>query len=226
MRKLIILVAALGLGAGSLGPALAHITVNPRSAPKGSFAKLAFRTPNERDTARTVKVEVTFPDDAPIPFVSVRPVPGWTTAVEKRTLDTPVEVHGTPVTEAVSKVTWSGGSFGAGEFQEFEVSAGPLPSDADELMFRALQTYDNGEIVRWIEPTPPSGEEPDHPAPVLTLTAATGDHGGAPAGADTSDDDGDDATTLPTVLSIAALVVALVAGGVALGARRRATPTS
>ena len=38
----------------------------------------------------------------------------------------------------------------------------------DTVDFKALQTYNNGDIVRWIEPTPAGGEEPEHPAPVLT----------------------------------------------------------
>ena len=54
-------------------------------------------------------------------------------------------------------------------------------------MFKATQTYSNGEEVAWIEDTPASGEEPEHPAPVLKLTAATGDeHGASGAESDTS----------------------------------------
>jgi periplasmic copper chaperone A len=50
------------------------------------------------------------------------------------------------------------------------VSVGPLPSDVDSLVFKALQTYDNGEVVRWIEEETPGGAEPERPAPVLKLT--------------------------------------------------------
>jgi hypothetical protein len=31
------------------------------------------------------------------------------------------------------------------------------------------QTYSDGEVVRWIDSTPKSGEEPEHPAPTLEL---------------------------------------------------------
>ena len=44
----------------------------------------------------------------------------------------------------------------------------PIPS----LEFAAVQTYSDGEVVRWIEPTPASGEEPERPTPTLTLQAA------------------------------------------------------
>lgn len=40
------------------------------------------------------------------------------------------------------------------------------------MTFLAVQTYDSGEVVRWIEPTPEGGEEPESPAPVLSMTGA------------------------------------------------------
>jgi len=156
------------------GPALAHVSVNPGEAAQGSFQELAFRVPNERDDAGTTKVEVAFPTDHPIAFVSVKPLPGWTAKVDKTKLATPLKSDDGEVTEAVSKVTWSGGTIKPGEYQDFDVSAGPLPEGVDKLEFKALQTYANGEVVRWIQSTPEGGEEPENPAPTLTLTAATG----------------------------------------------------
>jgi uncharacterized protein YcnI len=212
--------------------ASAHVTVNPSEAPKGGFSKLSFRVPNEKDDASTTQVEVNFPEDAPIAFVSVRPVPGWEASVETTPLETPVEAEGTEITEAVSKITWSGGEIAPGQFQEFDVSAGPLPEDADSLMFPSLQTYSDGDVVRWIEETPEGGEEPEFPAPVLTLvegsgdehgaeTATTvaddggdeGDDGSAAAATDDGDGDGDDDGT--DALTIVALIVGIV--GVLLG---------
>jgi periplasmic copper chaperone A len=152
--------------------ASAHIIVDPGEAAKGSFTKLAFRVANERDDAGTTTFEVNFPTDHPIAFLSVRPRPGWTYEVERTQLDEPIDAEGEELTEVVSKVTWTGGPISAGEFDDFEVSAGPLPEDVDELVFPSLQTYDDGEVVRWIDPTPPGGEEPEHPAPVLRLVDA------------------------------------------------------
>jgi periplasmic copper chaperone A len=38
-------------------------------------------------------------------------------------------------------------------------------SAVDRIVFKALQTYSDGDVVRWIE-EPVAGEpEPDHPAP-------------------------------------------------------------
>jgi uncharacterized protein YcnI len=171
-RTLLIVLAA---GAALVLPAttaFAHVTVNPREATQGRYAKLAFRVPNERDNAGTTKLEVNFPADHPFASVSVRPQAGWTYAVDKITLATPIKVHDNEISDAVSKITWTGGVIKPNEFNEFEVSVGPLPSEVDSLTFKALQTYDNGEIVRWIEEETPGGPEPERPAPVLRLTKA------------------------------------------------------
>ena len=170
------LLVALAAGAAVVLPATSafgHVTVNPREATQGGYAKLAFRVPNERDNAGTTKLEINFPTDHPFASVNVRPQAGWTYAVEKAKLAVPIKSHDTEITEAVSKITWSGGTIKPGEFNEFEVSVGPLPSDVDSLIFKALQTYSNGEIVRWIEEATPGGGEPERPAPVLKLTKAT-----------------------------------------------------
>jgi hypothetical protein len=47
----------------------------------------------------------------------------------------------------------------------------------NQLQFKASQTYSDGEVVQWIEPTVKGGAEPAHPAPVLTLTKASKSHG-------------------------------------------------
>ncbi|MEH1124915.1 YcnI family copper-binding membrane protein [Micromonospora sp. CPCC 206061] len=191
--------AVAGLGIG-VGPASAHVTVNPREATQGGYAKLAFRVPNERDNASTVKVEVTIPTQTAIASVSTRPTPGWTATVERTKLATPLKVHDSEVTEAVSKITWTaapGNEVKPGQFQEFEVSAGPLP-EVDRITFKALQTYSNGEVVRWIEEPQAGQEEPEHPAPILKLTKAAAQPAGTGAAvvnanadlADTSSDDG------------------------------------
>ncbi|MFE3676778.1 YcnI family copper-binding membrane protein [Streptomyces griseus] len=167
------------------GPAAAHVSVQPvGEAAKGGYATLNFKVPNERDQASTVKLEVNFPADHPLSSVTPQAVPGWKIDITKSKLDKPLEVHGKKITEAVSKVTWTAdeGEIAPGYFQQFPVSVGALPVDADQLVFKAIQTYDNKEVVRWIEEPTAGGEEPDSPAPVLKLTAAAEDgHGGGAA---------------------------------------------
>lgn len=197
------LAGALALVVAVATPAGAHVTVQPGEAPRGGFAKLTFRVPNEHDTASTTSVEVSFPTDHVIASARTKPVPGWTAAIDK-------------TEEAVIKITWSGGRIAPGEFQEFDVSL-RLPEEGDALVFPSVQTYDNGDIVRWIEETPEGGEEPEHPAPVLTLTA--GEDGGDGHGSETTaaedgnhdDDTGDDGDDDSDALPVVSLVVALLA---------------
>lgn len=166
------------------GPAFAHVTVQPGEAEKGGYSTIAFKVPNERDDASTVKLEVTMPADHPLASVMPKPVPGWDVEVTTSELDKPVEMHGKKIDEAVTKVTWTGGKVEPGTFQEFPLSVGQLPEDADQLVFKALQTYDNKEVVRWIEPPAKDGGEPEDPAPVLRLTEPADGAGGHSHGAD------------------------------------------
>ncbi|MFD0353464.1 YcnI family protein [Streptomyces sp. NPDC127110] len=177
---------AAALAAGTVlalsGTAFAHVSVQPAGeAAKGGYATLNFKVPNERDNASTTQLEVNFPADQPLTSVMPQELPGWTSTVEKTKLDKPLTVHGKQINEVVTKVTWTGGKIEPGKFQQFPVSVGKLPENADKMVFKAIQTYDNNEVVRWIEEPKEGAPEPQTPAPVLKLTAAKGadDHGAA-----------------------------------------------
>ncbi|WP_055478609.1 YcnI family copper-binding membrane protein [Sphaerimonospora mesophila] len=174
---------ALALALGLAFPAFAHVSIQPGTATQGGWTKIAFRVPNERDNASTSKIEVEFPTDHPLPFVSVRPVQGWDVKVTRGELPAPVvNDDGDKVTESVLKITWSGGKINPGEFQEFEASLGPLPKSVDQLQFPTVQTYTNGEVVKWADAPKADGSEADHPVPVLKLVAPAegeGDQHGA-----------------------------------------------
>ncbi|MFC9222984.1 YcnI family protein [Streptomyces hygroscopicus] len=229
-----------GLVLLAAGPAFAHVSVQPGEAEKGGYSTINFKVPNERDDASTVKLEVTLPSDHPLASVMPQPVPGWDIKVTKSKLAKPVESHGEKINEAVTKVTWSGGKIEPGMFQQFPVSVGQLPEDADQMVFKALQTYDNKEVVRWIEEPKEGAAEPENPAPVLKLVdpakgadgqgadAASGKAKDATAGSEaaasdaSNDKDGSDTTA--RVLGIAGIVIgaAGVAFGVVAGRRRSA----
>jgi uncharacterized protein YcnI len=168
------LAVAVGLATlACAGTASAHVTADPEQAEQGGYAKIAFRVPNERPDSGTVKLTVTLPADHPLTSMRTKPVPGWTAQVQKARLDHPVEVEGTQVTEAVRSITWTaqpGTRIGPDEFAEFEVSMGKLPTDTRQLVFPTDQTYESGEVVSWNAPPPAEGaEEPEHPAPSVTL---------------------------------------------------------
>ncbi|WP_367322051.1 YcnI family protein [Streptomyces sp. HUAS ZL42] len=240
-------IAAAAAVAGSAvlvlsSPAFAHVTVAAEgTAAKGGYAVVDFKVPNERDNASTTKLEVTFPTDHPVASVMPEPITGWKIEVTKSKPAKPLELHGEKISEAVSKVTWTATGKGVepGYFQKFPVSVGPLPEDADELVFKAIQTYSNNEVVRWIEVQEDGAKEPENPAPVLALSAASEDghsHGSTTAAdaSDESDDakaaastteaaaDSDSGDTTARVLGVVGIVVgaAGVAYGVTAGRRR------
>ncbi|MFJ9004873.1 YcnI family protein [Streptomyces canus] len=220
-------------------PAFAHVSVQAEgTAAKGGYAVVDFKVPNERDNASTTKLEVNFPTDHPLASVMPEPMAGWKIEVTKSKLAKPLELHGEQITEAVSKVTWTAAGKDSGiqpgYFEKFPVSIGALPENADELVFKAIQTYSNKEVVRWIEVQEDGAEEPETPAPVLALSAASedGHHGSTAAeeadvktenaAATTETDAGDSSDTTARVLGVVGIVVGAlgVAYGVLAGRRR------
>jgi uncharacterized protein len=205
--------------------AAAHVTLQPSTAPAGQFVRLDVRVPNEQDKASTNKVSVQFPDG--FIFASYEPVPGWTVKVKKSKLTTPVKAEGETFTEQVSEMTWTGsgseGKIGPGQFQDFGLSVQIPDKAGTKLTFKAIQTYDNGDVVRWI-----GAEGSEEPAPIVTVTAAaSGDSGTASTGsADEEKSSSDESSSDDSkTLAIIALVVGglgLLLGGFALNRARRA----
>jgi hypothetical protein len=136
----------------------------------------------------------------------------------------------------VSQVTWFGGQILPGQYQDFSLSADPLPEAPTTLVFKALQGYSNGDVVRWIDVAQPGQPEPEHLAPVLTVTQAAAtpspqstqstqstsdmpgmaDNGGASGGSDGSSGKG--VAWLALGVSVIAL---LVTAGSLVASRRR-----
>ncbi len=220
MKKFIALAAVAAGLLGVASPATAHVTLQPTEAPADGFTRLNVRVPNERDNASTTKVRVQFPPG--FYFISHEPVEGWSVDVKMRKLDQPAEVFGEKITEEVDEVsiTASGTGIGPGQFRDFGLSM-KMPNEpaGKALTFKALQTYSNGEVVRWIGP--PDAEEP---APQVTLTAAEEEEAGSghtteaaaePAAAETSGDEGEDDDDGP---STGLVIVALILGALGLAA--------
>ncbi len=193
-----------------------HVTIDPAQAPGGGEGTFVIHVPDESDTAATVAVEVYLPTGRPLTTARPAPVPGWHVAITQARLPRPVTTDDGTVTTAPTKITWSGGRIPHGQYQDFGIQLGPLPVTGT-IVLKAVQTYSDGTAVRWIDPPPPAGgPEPDHPAPVVTLTsqpaapAATQRHSG-----------GDPQSPLTLVLAIAALLAAVAA--LAISIRGRAT---
>lgn len=226
LRRAAAIIAATAVAVISVaGPAFAHVTVNPGTAEQGGWTKVSFRVPNEQANASTTKLLVNLPQDHPLAFVSVKPVPGWTIKADKTKLAKPIKSDDGEVTEAVTQIVWSGGKIEPGQFQEFDVSLGPLPTDVDQLIFKADQTYSDGKVVKW-EEEQKGTEEPEHPAPVLKLTKPALEDAGLTATAapvtaakTTSESDGT-ARTLGG-LGLAVGIVGLIVGALGFAKGRK-----
>ncbi len=224
VRRLLIAVgAALALLLVPLaGPAAAHVTVQAPDAQHGGFTKLTFRTPTERDVP-TTQLEIAFPEDQPLAYVNVKPHAGWAYQITKAAPSESFEAFGEPVEEVITRIVWTadpGNGINAGEFDEFEVSAGPLP-EAERMIFKALQTYANGEVVRWIEEPVEGGEEPEHPAPMLKLAPAEEQPAETAGTLTVANPSGDNTATALSAAGLAAGSTGLLLGGLALLRTRR-----
>lgn len=223
--------ALLALTVG-MASASAHVTASSPGATQGGYAVITFRVPSESATATTTSVTVQVPADTPLSSARIKPIPGWTHVTTMQTLATPVTVNGREITQAIDTITWTaddGVGLASDEFQEFQISAGPLP-EVDEMVFKALQSYSDGTRVDWIEQAAPgSTTEPEYPAPTLALAAASGDGDGHhDTDSDTADASDDTAENDGSALGVASLVVAIVAlvaagAAVVLTVRRRTT---
>jgi uncharacterized protein YcnI len=235
LRKLtftgIVAAAVLGWAA----PALAHVTVVPATAEKGATdQQIAFRVPNEESSAATTKVEIALPTDPPLVGVLAQSLPGWSAKVTTQHLDKPIQTDDGPVSDVVNDVTWTADNAASGvqpdDFQVFQILVGALPDAGDQVVFKAVQTYSDGTVVRWVDPVTPNGPEAEHPTPIMELTSGSGSTtettqpaatSGAAAGTvKTAKDNADTAKTIG-IVAIIFSVVALIGVAIALFMRRK-----
>jgi uncharacterized protein YcnI len=170
-RHLAVAVAATSL----LLPASAgaHVSLHPNTIPAGAFATIDVRVPGEQEGAYVTKVDT----EVPPGFVGVdyANVPGWSTKIVETKLATPVTEDGETIDTQVSQViwTWKGpeGKVENGQFVQFPLSVAiPDAASGKALEFRTVQTYSNGHVVHWIEPS----LEAEHPSPRINITAKGG----------------------------------------------------
>jgi periplasmic copper chaperone A len=229
-RKLAVAaVAASALAAPAAADA--HVTLQPNTAAAGAFTVENVRVPNERDKASTVKVDVQLPHG--FVFASYEPKIGWSVKVTKAKLAKPIQTDDGPIDEEVRRITFTGhgpnGKIGPGQFRDFPLSVQIPDKAGDKLTFKAIQTYSNGEVVRWI-----GAPDSETPAPIVTVTKAQGSartSAATPAppastGNSSNSNDGGGASKGLGVTALILGALGLVAGLAAFGARRRGLGTS
>ncbi|WIX98851.1 YcnI family protein [Amycolatopsis mongoliensis] len=171
--------AGIAVALACPAPAAAHVAATPDTVAAGEPATISFRAPDERDDATTVRLEVLFPDQPAISGVTPENLPGWKISVHDRMTAEPAGGSDEMAGKPVASIVWEGGTVPVGTFQEFPVRIGKLPASGT-LAFQALQTYSDGQVVRWADPARPGQPEPEHPAPVVTVTPVAVDEASDP----------------------------------------------
>ena len=115
--------------------ALAHAVVFPKTSAPGAYEKYVLRVPNERDVP-TTRVELHFPPGLRV--VSFGDVAGWALQVL------------TDTAQRITGAVWTG-NLPKERFIEFPFIA-VNPKDSVRLTWPTIQTYANGETVRWTDP--------------------------------------------------------------------------
>ncbi|HTZ86641.1 MAG TPA: DUF1775 domain-containing protein [Solirubrobacteraceae bacterium] len=148
-RRSLAAAGAVALAAALAGPAMAHVQIAPTVVAPNDPVKFTVLVPGERDT-ETTKVDMKMPSGL-LPF-SYEQTPGWKRQLVKAS------------NGEVEQIVWTGRLARDG-FVEFSFLAG-TPPHPGELAFKALQTYSDGTVVRWI-----GAPESEHPAPVTRIVA-------------------------------------------------------
>lgn len=151
-------------------PAFAHVTLETQEAPVGATYKAVLRVPHGCEGSPTIKIRVQIPEG--VIAVKPMPKPGWTLETVKGKYAAAYDYYGTPASEGVKEVVWSGGKLPDEFYDEFVfrgyLTAGLTPGAL--LYFPVVQECEVG-ADRWIE-IPAEGKESNDyetPAPGLKL---------------------------------------------------------
>jgi uncharacterized protein YcnI len=192
-------------------PAWAHVQVEADpGSPGATDATLKIMAAGESGTAGTNKLEVVADPAIPADQVTLVTGPsGWAL---------------TP--GAAGGFTLAGPALAKGDDANLSVKVKQLPN-APQVTFKVVQTYSDGEVVRWIELTGADGKEPDNPAPIVKLTPGAASSISPKPANDEGAGAAKDSSLARTgaadrALALAAGLLLLAGGwGIALGARRR-----
>jgi uncharacterized protein YcnI len=164
-------IAAMTLAAITAMPAVAHVSLETQTAKVGANYKAILRVPHGCDGKATVAIRVRLPEGV----ISVKPMPkpGWKIAKTQGEYAKAYEHYGEQETSGVRELTWSGGSLGDDEYDEFVFRAYITDTfrPGQAVAFPVVQECAGGATTRWIE-VPAEGKVADdyeHPAPAVTV---------------------------------------------------------
>jgi hypothetical protein len=145
-------VASLAV-AGLAAPAFAHVEVSADKTQAGATdVTVTFSGEAENPKAGIKSERVVLPAGIPPAGVTLVKAPaGWAFAV------------------TADGFTVAGKALPTGTDASWSVKIAKLPDGQTRLNFKTVETYGNGDVSRWIELQEAGADEPDNPAPLLTL---------------------------------------------------------
>jgi hypothetical protein len=132
----------------------AHVSLEPKTAPGGSYQTLSFRAGHGCAGSATTAITIVLPEA--ITGAKPMPKPGWTLSIAAR------------------EIAWRGGPLPDSQFDEFKLLV-KLPDSAGKQVFKVLQRCEQGS-ADWTELPGVAGS---HPAPVLEILPVSAPPSGA-----------------------------------------------
>ncbi len=156
--------------------AFAHATLETGQVAANTTYKAVMRIPHGCDGLPTNAVTIDIPEGV----IAAKPMPkaGWTLEVERGAYATTYDYYGTPMSEGVRRIRWSGGELPDAFYDEFVFRARVTGGLAGRsVAFPTVQDCPDGQQVAWVE-IPAAGQDPHalaHPAPMLQVADAKHD---------------------------------------------------
>lgn len=152
------------------GTASAHVTLETQQATAPSTYKAVVRVPHGCKESPTIRLRVRVPEG--VIAIKPMPKPGWQLETVKGAYAKTYDYYGTPMSEGVKEIVWSGGKLLNEHYDEFVFRAYLTDSlkAVPVLYFPVVQECEEG-VHRWIE-IPEAGKSADdykEPAPGLKL---------------------------------------------------------
>lgn len=154
------------------GSVFAHVTLETDQAPANSTYKAVLRVGHGCAGKPTTAIRVKIPEG--VIAAKPMPKPGWQLTTSQGTYAQAYDYYGTPMTEGVTEIAWTGGELPDAYYDEFVfrvrltgIAAGTT------VYFPVVQECSEG-VQRWIE-IPAAGktaEDYEEPAPGVTILPA------------------------------------------------------
>jgi uncharacterized protein YcnI len=155
--------------------ASAHVTLETGEAPGGSTYKAVLRVGHGCEGKPTTALRVRIPEG--VIAVKPMPKPGWQLTTSTGKYERTYDYFGTPMTEGVTEIAWTGSELPDAWYDEFVFRARLTDlAPGTTVYFPVVQECAAGAVHRWIE-VPEAGKTADdyqEPAPGVLIIEPIG----------------------------------------------------